>query len=107
MSRDFKIMSRHKTKLKSEKLCHNKEILCHDIFSRATKIVMLLQQSFYVVTQDPHVTIITRQLQQNSVVTFSNSIVTEFKKKARNYVTTENCKPRQKLENKDDNYVTT
>ena len=54
-----------------------------------------LQQSFYVATQDAHVATITRQLQQNFVVTFSN------------YVATENCKPRKKLGNKDDNYVTT
>ena len=30
MSRNFKIMSRHKTKLKGEKLCLDKEILCRD-----------------------------------------------------------------------------
>ena len=32
MSRHFKIMSGHKTKLEGEKLCQDKEILCRDIF---------------------------------------------------------------------------
>ena len=48
-----------------------------------------LQQSFYVATQDTHVTKITRQLQQNYVSTLSNYVVIESKKKAQNYVTTE------------------
>ena len=49
MSQHFKIMLRHKTKLKGEKLYRDKEILCHDIF-KSNKNETLLQQSFYVVT---------------------------------------------------------
>ena len=73
-------------------------------FSRAEKNETLLQQSLYVVTRDTHVATITRQIQKNSVATFAKSVTIEFKKKARNYVAIEKCKPRQKLENKDDNY---
>ena len=32
MLRHFKIMLRHKTKLKGTKVCREKEILCRDIF---------------------------------------------------------------------------
>ena len=48
-----------------------------------------LQESFYVLTQDTHVAIITRNLQQNYVATLSNYVTTESKKKAQNYVVTE------------------
>ena len=75
MSRHFKIMSRHKTKLKIKKLYRDKEILCRDIF-KSSKNEMLSQQSFYVATQDIHVVTITRQLKPNSVTTFSKSIAT-------------------------------
>ena len=61
-------MSRHKTKMKSEKLCRDKEILCRDIF-KSSKNEKLLQKSFYSVTQDTHVATIIKQLQLNSVVT--------------------------------------
>ena len=64
-----------------------------------------LQQNFYVTTQDTHISTITRQLKQNFVAIFSKYVATESKKKARKYVAKENFKPRQKLENKDDNYV--
>ena len=49
MSWHFKIMSRHKTKLKGEKLCRDKEILCRDTM-KSNKKETLLQQSFYVAT---------------------------------------------------------
>ena len=68
-------MSRHKTKLKGEKLYRDKEILCHDIF-KSSKNEKLLQQCFYVMTQDTHVAKITRQLQSNSIATFSKSVAT-------------------------------
>ena len=48
MSQHFKIMSRHKTKLKGEKLCRDKEILCCDIF-KSSKNEKFFQKSFYVV----------------------------------------------------------
>ena len=38
MSRHFKIMSRHKTKLKGKKLCRDKEILCRDIFQEQQRM---------------------------------------------------------------------
>ena len=47
-----------------------------------------LQQIFYVATQDTHVMTITRKLQQNYVVTLSNYVATESKKKALNLVAT-------------------
>ena len=75
MSQHFKIMSRHKTKLKGEKLCCDKEILCRDIF-KSGKNEKFFQKSFYVVTQDTHVTTITRQLQSNPVSTFSKFVAT-------------------------------
>ena len=68
-------MSRHKTKLKGEKLCRDKEILCRDIF-KSSKNEKLLQQSFYIATQDTHVATITRQLQLNSITTFSKFVAT-------------------------------
>ena len=49
MSQYFKIMSRHKTKLKGEKLYHDKEILYRDTI-KSSKKETLLQQSFYVMT---------------------------------------------------------
>ena len=42
-------MSQHKTKLKGEKLCRDKEILCCDTI-KSSKKETLLQQSFYVAT---------------------------------------------------------
>ena len=45
MSQHFKIMSRHKTKLKGEKLCCDKEILYRDTI-KSTKKETLLQQTF-------------------------------------------------------------
>ena len=75
MARHFKIMSRHKTKLKGEKLCRDKEILCCDIFKN-NKNEKLLQKHFYVATQDTHVKTITRQLQPHSIATFSKSFAT-------------------------------
>ena len=42
-------MSRHKTKVKGEKLCHDKETLCRDTI-KSNKKETLWQQSFYVAT---------------------------------------------------------
>ena len=42
-------MSRHKTKVKGEKLYNEKEILCRDTI-KSNKKETLSQQSFYVVT---------------------------------------------------------
>ena len=39
-------MLRHKTNLKGKKLCHNKEILCHDIFKDQKGMKSCLQQRF-------------------------------------------------------------
>ena len=82
MLRHFKIMSRHKSKLKGKNLCRDKEILCRDIFQEQQGMKSWLQQRFYDATQDTHVTKITRKLQQNYAVTFSNNVTTKFKKKA-------------------------
>ena len=49
MSRHFKIMSRHKTKLKSEKIYQEKEILCRGTI-KSSNNETLSQQSFYVAT---------------------------------------------------------
>ena len=38
MSRHFKIMLRHKAKLKGKKLCRDKEILCCDIFQEKQRM---------------------------------------------------------------------
>ena len=48
-----------------------------------------LQEGFYVATQDIYVATIIRQLQHNYVVTLSNYVATESKKKALNHVATE------------------
>ena len=76
-----KFMSRHfskaekyeKNKTATSKLCHDKEVGCN---------------KFYVATQDTPVAIRTRLQHQNYVVTLSNSIVIEFKKKLRKPVAT-------------------
>ena len=53
-------MSQHKTKLKCEKLFHDKEILCCGIFQEQQEMTSGLQQSFNVATQDTNVATITR-----------------------------------------------
>ena len=58
----YQIMSQHKARLKGKKLCRDKEILYRDIFQEQQGMTSMLQQSFYVMTQDSYVATITRQL---------------------------------------------
>ena len=58
-------------------------------------------------TQDIPVAIITRLLDQNSVMTLLKSVMTKSKKKLKEQVTAENCKLRQKLATQTEDSVAT
>ena len=81
-------MSQHNARMEDKKFCGDKEISCCDIFQEQQRMIILLQQSIYVATQDTHVTTITSQLQHNYVVTLSNYVAIESMKKAQNYIAT-------------------
>ena len=67
----------------------------------------LVVDKFCVATQDIHVVIRIRLLDQNSITTLSKSVMTESKKKLREQVATENCKLRQKPAIKTEDFVVT
>ena len=82
-------MSQNRARLKDKKFCRDKEIYVAIEFRSSRKSQVVLQQSFYVATQDTYVVTKTRQLQQNYIAILPNYVTTEFKKRALKYVVIE------------------